>query len=110
MNNLNRTEEKKLKKMQRREREKHFMLIIFCILLFISMIYITDISTSKMMQKSDDKYAIYAKYENSGTVRIDIAGRTIRIYIEPLIDLLRNLYKHYISFVDFQDSTFYKMV
>lgn len=96
--------------MQRREREKHFVLIIFCILLFISMIHITDISTSKMMQKSDDKYAIYAKYENGGIIRIDIAGKTIRLYVEPMINLLRDLYKHYISFIDFQDTIFYKVV
>lgn len=99
MNNLNRTEEKKLKKMQRKERKKYFILIIFCIFLFISMIYITDISTSKMMQKSDGKYAIYAKYENDGIIRIDIAGQTIRLYAEPIINLLKNMYKHYISFI-----------
>lgn len=99
MNNLNRTEEKKLKKMQRRERGKHFIIIMFCIVLFISMIYITDASTSKMMQKSDDKYAIYVKYEKNGTIRIDIAGETIRFYLKPLFDLLKSFYKQYISFV-----------
>lgn len=99
MNNLNRTEEKKLKRAQRRERKKYFSIIMLCIIFFVSMIYATDISTSKMMQKSDNKYAIYAKYEKNGIVRIDIAGETIRLSVEPLADLLRNLYEHCISLI-----------
>ena len=53
------------------------------------MIYVTDVSTAKMMQKSDDKYAVYAKYQNDGTIRVDMVGETIELYVDPLVNALK---------------------
>lgn len=88
---MNRTEEKKMQKKRRREKKKHFIIILLCLIFFIFMIYITDVSTSKMMQKSDDKYAVYAKYENNGIIRVDMAGETIQLYLDPLVNVLKTV-------------------
>ncbi len=56
------------------------------------MIYITDVSTSKMVQKSDDKHAIYIKCEKDDILRIDLVGETIRLYTQPLKNLLKSLF------------------
>lgn len=96
---MNRTEEKKLKKIYRRQKRKQFIIILSCVIFFICMIYITDISTSKMLQKNDNKYAVYAKLEKDGIVRFDIAGKTIELYIKPFIDLLKNMYYTLINYI-----------
>lgn len=89
---MNRTEEKRFKKEVFREKSKHIAIILICIVLFMSMIYITDTATSRMLQKSDDKYAFYVGMKKEGVIRLDIAGETIEIYIRPIIKTIKGLY------------------
>lgn len=95
---MNKTEDKRIRKNRRKERQKNTAVVLLCIIFFISMIYITDIATSKMLQKNDDKYAIYAKLDKGEIFRLDIAGRTFNIYIKPFIDFLKSTYYKALQF------------
>lgn len=92
MKNLNRIEEKRLKKDNFKEKRKRVAIVLICLIFFICMIYVTDTATSKMLQKSDNKYAIYVKVEKDGIMRLDLAGKTVELYISPIIETLRNIY------------------
>lgn len=89
---LNRIEEKKLKKEIIKEKSKRTAIILICLVFFIGMIYITDTATSRMLQKSDDKHAFYINMKEDGIIRMDIAGKTLELYINPVIDVLKGLY------------------
>ena len=89
---MNRIEEKRLKKEHFKEKRKRAAIVLICLIFFICMIYITDTATSKMLQKSDNKYAIYVKVEKDGIIRLDLAGKTVELYISPFIQTLKNIY------------------
>ncbi|MCK9216352.1 MAG: hypothetical protein M0P77_00295 [Firmicutes bacterium] len=95
---MGRIEEKKQKKAKRKIKRKQFLTIFLCIVFFLCMVNIVDNATSKMMQKSDDTHAVYAKYEDNGILRLDIAGNTFRLYVKPIIDILHTSYNNLISY------------
>lgn len=89
---LNRIEEKRLKREIYKEKSKRIAIILICFIFFMSMIYITDTTTSRMLQKSDNKYAFYIRMEKDGVVRLDIAGKTFELYINPIVETFKSLY------------------
>jgi len=90
---MNRTEEKLLKKQQRKNRIKHAWVLLMCFVLFITMIYITDMRTSDLVSKKDGKHALFLNIENQTDVRIDIAGETYKINIEHIAKTISNAVK-----------------
>lgn len=89
MKDLTRSEKRILRKKRRKEKVLKFFAIIFCIVFFITILYIADISSARMTLKNDEKYAIYAKYQGEGILRVDIAGKSIRLVIKPIIDFFK---------------------
>ena len=90
---MNRTEEKLLKKQQRRNRIRNAWALIMCFVLFITMIYITDMRTSDLVSKKDGKHALFLDIENQTDVRIDIAGETYKFNIEHITKVISNVVK-----------------
>jgi len=90
---MNRTEEKLLKKQQRKNRIKHAWVLLMCFVLFIAMIYITDMRTSDLVSKKDGKHALFLNIENQTDVRIDIAGETYKFNIEHIAKTISNAVK-----------------
>ncbi len=88
---LKRSEIKKTKKAGLKQKRRKFFLVLLCFLFFICAIYVTDMATSKMLQKNDNKHAVYMKIDE-GVIRLDIAGKTIELYIKPVLDLAKNIY------------------
>ena len=86
MKDLSRTEEKIIRRNKRRKKIRHFSILLLCLFFFLAILYIADVSTSKMLKKDDDKHAIYAKYQEDGFIRVDMAGKTVRLYIVPILE------------------------
>ena len=82
---MSRTEEKLLRKKEKMRRLKNIWLLVLCFILFLSMLYIADVRTSELVSKKDGSHAFLLNIENSGYLRIDIAGETYRFNIENLI-------------------------
>lgn len=64
-----------------------------CFVLFITMIYITDMRTSDLVSKKDGKHALFLDIENQTDVRIDIAGETYKFNIEHITKVISNVVK-----------------
>jgi len=90
---LNRTEEKLLKKQQKRNRIRNAWVLLMCFVLFITMIYVTDMRTSDLVSKKDGKHALFLNIENQKDVRIDIAGETYKFDIEYITKTISNIVK-----------------
>lgn len=90
---MNRTEEKLLKRKQRKKNFRNLCMLIVCFMLFITMIYVTDIKTSNLVSKKDGKHAVFINLENDTNLRIDIAGETFRFNIEKISEAVSSAFR-----------------
>jgi len=70
-----------VKKLQR------FMAVLFCVLLFLFLIGVTDMSTRRMIMSKDDKYAVKLQFAEEELLRLDLAGEKYYINIGPALKL-----------------------
>ena len=80
-----RTDQKKQRREEIKSRFKKTMALLFCIALLISAVYITDMSTRRMIMCNDDKYAAAVALQEDNKLRIDIAGEKFILDIEPVV-------------------------
>jgi hypothetical protein len=66
---------------------KRFVSVLFCIILFIFLVSVTDISTRRMIMCKDDKFALGLKMTENNLLRIDIAGEKYFFNAQPALDI-----------------------
>lgn len=98
--------------MERRSNVKikflHFSAVLFCILLFVFLVGIADMSTRRMMMSKDDKYAIGLRLTEGNLLRIDAAGEKFFIDLGPAFNIKNSIAaeskRYFEEFKDFIES------
>jgi hypothetical protein len=94
-----RTEQKKHKVKESRDKLKKVFAILFCAALLAFLINIADMSTRRMIMCTDDKYAMAVSIEEGKLLRLDIAGEKLLVDIEPVVratdGIISNTKKYY---------------
>lgn len=82
-----RSEMKKVKKQLWRQKLKQAFAVAACLAFMASLIYMTDLSTRRMMMCKDDQYALGLKIVENHLLRVDVAGESFRFDISSAVKI-----------------------